>query len=80
MTRSDRTSDSGVSVSGILFLCLSGTGGLCQSLGQTGVSVLQPNLREFILAYDEVRTAKSPEETLLDFLQTTCEAVADLAK
>src|SRR5262245_58205805 len=38
------------------------------------------DLREFILPYDEVRNAKAHEETLLDFLQTTHEAAADLAK
>ena len=38
------------------------------------------DLREFILPYDEVRNAKSPEDTLLDFLQTTYEVAADLAK
>jgi len=38
------------------------------------------DLREFILPYDDVRTAKSPEDTLLDFLQTTYEAAAELAK
>ena len=38
------------------------------------------DLREFILPYDEVRTAPSPEDTLLSFLQTTYEAAADLAK
>jgi hypothetical protein len=34
-------------------------------------------LREFLLAYDEVRRAASPDATLLDFLQTTYEAAAD---
>jgi Family of unknown function (DUF5996) len=38
------------------------------------------DLREFILPYDEVRNAQSPEDILLDFLQTTYEAAADLAK
>ena len=38
------------------------------------------DLREFILPYDEVRNAQSPEEILLEFLQTTYEAAADLAK
>jgi hypothetical protein len=38
-----------------------------------------PDLREFILPYDEVRNARSPEDTLLDFLQTTYEAAAELA-
>ena len=36
-------------------------------------------LREFILPYDQVRQAKSPDDTLLDFLQTTYEAAATLA-
>ncbi len=34
-------------------------------------------LGQFILPYDEVRTAASPDECLLDFLQTTYEAAAD---
>lgn len=34
-------------------------------------------LREFILPYDAVRTAESPDETLLAFLQATYEAAAD---
>jgi len=37
------------------------------------------DLREFILPYDAVREAKSPDDTLLDFLQTTYEAAANLA-
>ena len=35
--------------------------------------------REFILPYDEVRLAASPDDTLLEFLQTTYEAAANLA-
>ncbi len=38
------------------------------------------DLREFILPYDVVRQSPSPDETLLEFLQTTYEAAADLAK
>jgi hypothetical protein len=34
---------------------------------------------EFILPYDEVRQASSPDEALLDFLQSTYEAAATLA-
>jgi hypothetical protein len=37
------------------------------------------DLREFILPYDVVRHATSPDDTLLDFLQTTYEAAARLA-
>ena len=38
------------------------------------------DLREFILPYDVIRQSKSPDDILLDFLQTTYEAAADLAK
>lgn len=37
------------------------------------------NLKEFILPYDVVRTAASPDDTLLEFLQSTYETAADLA-
>jgi hypothetical protein len=39
-----------------------------------------PQLKEFILMYDEVRQAASPRESLLAFLQSTYDAGADLAK
>jgi hypothetical protein len=35
-------------------------------------------LREFILPYDEVRTAASPDAALLEFVETTYEAAANL--
>ncbi|HVC19235.1 MAG TPA: DUF5996 family protein [Vicinamibacterales bacterium] len=38
-----------------------------------------PGLGEFILRYDEVRTAASPDVLILEFLQTTYEAGARLA-
>jgi hypothetical protein len=38
------------------------------------------DLREFILPYDEVRRAASPDDVLLEFLQTTYEAAANLGK
>ena len=37
------------------------------------------NLREFILLYDDVRKSASPEQTLLEFFQSTYEAGATLA-
>ena len=37
-------------------------------------------LGEFILPYDAVRVSDDPEQTLLDFLQTTYEAAANAAK
>ena len=36
-------------------------------------------IKEFLLSYEAVREASSPEETLMDFLQSTYEAGADLA-
>ena len=45
-----------------------------------GSAFYSTDLREFILPYDVVRQSQSPDETLLDFLQTTYEAAADLAK
>jgi hypothetical protein len=43
-----------------------------------GGAAYHPTLREFILPYDEVRQAQSPDATLLEFLQTSYEAAADL--
>jgi hypothetical protein len=40
----------------------------------------QPQLKEFILMYDDVRRAPSPRETLLAFMQSTYDAGADLGK
>jgi hypothetical protein len=39
-----------------------------------------PDLREFILPYDAVRTAAEPDRVLLDFLQSTYVAASDLGK
>jgi len=44
-----------------------------------GAAFYSPELREFILRYDDVRTADDPDAALLDFLQSTYEAAADLA-
>jgi hypothetical protein len=45
-----------------------------------GAAFYSPDFREFILPYDVVRQSNSPDSTLLDFLQTTYEAAANLAK
>jgi hypothetical protein len=37
-------------------------------------------LSEFLMYYDDVRTAPNPDEALMDFLQSSYEAGADLAK
>jgi hypothetical protein len=39
-----------------------------------------PDLHEFVLPYEAVRSAANPDETLLAFLQSTYEAAADLAR
>ena len=38
------------------------------------------DLHEFILPYDAVRTSADPDGTLLEFLQSTYGAAADLGK
>jgi hypothetical protein len=38
-----------------------------------------PELKEFLLMYDDVRQAPSPRDAILEFLQTTYAAAADLA-
>ena len=39
-----------------------------------------PQLREFVLPYDDVRRAESPDDAVLQFAQTTYDAAAMLAK
>jgi Family of unknown function (DUF5996) len=38
-----------------------------------------PQMKEFLLMYDDVRRASSPRQALLDFLQSTYEAAANLS-
>lgn len=44
-----------------------------------GAAFYHEALREFVLPYEAVRAADSPDETLLAFLQSSYEAAADLA-
>jgi hypothetical protein len=53
--------------------------GFASVLVKPSAAFYSTDLREFILPYDVVREAESPDETLLDFLQTTYEAAANLA-
>jgi hypothetical protein len=39
-----------------------------------------PDMKEFLLMYDDVRTAESPKAALLEFLQSTYDVAADLGK
>lgn len=40
----------------------------------------EDTLREFVLPYEDMRTASSPDTALLEFLQSTYDAAADLGK
>ena len=44
-----------------------------------GDAFYSPDLREFILPYETVRQSESPDDTLLEFLESTYEAAANLA-
>jgi hypothetical protein len=54
--------------------------GYAQAPVKPDAALYHTELREFILPYDAVRQAESPDDTLLDFLQTTYEAAANLAR
>ena len=50
------------------------------SVQPSPVSSYNPKLREFILPYDAVREAESPDEVLLTFAQSTYDAASSLGK
>lgn len=54
--------------------------GLGQARVAPGQAFYSPVLKEWILLYDDLRRAASPERTLLEFMQTTYDAGAELAK
>jgi Family of unknown function (DUF5996) len=54
--------------------------GFPQAAVRPAQAFYHPQLHEFILMYDDVRRVPSPKSALLDFLQTTYEAGANLAK
>jgi hypothetical protein len=53
--------------------------GFSQASVRPAAAFYSADLREFILPYDVVRQAEFPDRTLLEFLQTTYEAAANLA-
>jgi Family of unknown function (DUF5996) len=53
--------------------------GLAASPVRPEAAFFQQQMGEFILPYEAVRNAAAPDETLLDFLQTTYEAAANAA-
>jgi hypothetical protein len=53
--------------------------GFSEAHVRPGAAFYSTDLREFILPYDVVRQSPAPDETLLEVLQTTYAAAADLA-
>jgi len=54
--------------------------GLSESTIQPAAGFYSQDMKEFLLPYDAVRQSPSPETALMDFLQSTYEAGANLAK
>jgi hypothetical protein len=52
--------------------------GLKQAVIRPDAAFYSKELGEFILPYEAVRQAESPDQTLLEFLQSTYEAAASL--
>lgn len=53
--------------------------GFSEAVVRPSAAFYSPDYREFLLPYEAVRQAKSPDDVLLDFLQTTYENAANLA-
>ena len=53
--------------------------GLEQSAVRPAAGHWDTKMREFLLNYEDIRAAASPEEAILDFCQSTYESAADLA-
>ncbi len=53
--------------------------GLAEQKVQPAAAFYHPQLKEFLLMYDDVRRAASPRQPLLSFLQSTYDAAANLA-
>lgn len=54
--------------------------GFAEQKVKPAAAFYNPVMKEFFLMYDDVCRASSPREALMDFLQSTYEAAADLAK
>ena len=54
--------------------------GFAQARVRPAAAFYSGDLHEFVLPYDSVREADSPDDALLDFLQATYEAAANLGK
>jgi hypothetical protein len=54
--------------------------GLAERKIQPASALYHPQLKEYLLMYDDVRTADSPKEAVMEFLQSTYDAAADLGR
>ena len=54
--------------------------GFAQQHVRPAAAFYHPQLKEFLLMYDDVRATPSPEAALMEFLQSTYAAAADLGK
>jgi hypothetical protein len=54
--------------------------GFAESPVRPKAAYYHPQLKEFLLMYDDVRTSPSPRGTLMEFLQSTYDAGADLGR
>ena len=54
--------------------------GFSEAKVKPAAAAYNPQLKEFILPYDAVRTADSPDDVLLDFAQSTYDAASTLGK
>ena len=52
--------------------------GFAAASARSSAARYDPTLREFVLPYDDVRRSDDPERTLLEFLDSTYVAAADL--
>jgi len=55
-------------------------GGFAEQRVAPQAAFYHPQMKDFLLMYDDVRTAASPKDALIEFLQTTYNAAADLGK
>jgi hypothetical protein len=54
--------------------------GFAEAKVRPDAAVYEPKLREFTLPYDAVRTAESPDKTLLEFAQSAYDAASNLGR
>ena len=54
--------------------------GFAQQQAQPSKAFYHPNLKEFVLMYEDVRNAVSPSQAILDFCESTYDAGANLGK